>query len=209
MSTTVSPPRRILLVDDDPLTLSTVARVLQNAGYVTTEASSGEQALELEAAFAPHLAILDVRMAGMSGIELARHLQASSRTPFMFVSALGGADIVRQATEHGAVGYLLKPFELAQIVPAVETALVRSDEIAHLRGRETSLISALEAGRHTNMAIGVLMARFQIDREQAFEALRGYARSHRRKMVDVATSLLDAEDLFSAFRRQLREPPAP
>lgn len=205
---TVTPPakRRILLVDDDPLTLATIARVLRNAGYETEQAGSGEDALRLELEFDPALAILDVRMAGMSGIELARQLQASSTTPFMFVSALGEADIVRQATEHGAVGYLLKPFELAQIVPAVETALGRADDIRRLRGREASLSNALETSRETSTAVGLLMARYHVDREQAYDALRGYARAHRRKVVEVAASLLEAEDLFNAFRRSLREP---
>lgn len=200
--------RRILLVDDDPLTLTTIARVLENAGYQTEQAGSGEQALQLEPGFNPDLAILDVKMAGMSGIELARHLQAGSSTPFMFVSALGAADIVRQATEHGAVGYLLKPFELAQIVPAVETALGRADDIRRLRGRETSLSSALEAGRETSMAVGLLMARYHVGRDQAYDALRSHARSHRSKVLDVAASLLEAEDLFNAFHRALRTPPA-
>jgi response regulator NasT len=188
--------------------LTTIARVLENAGYETEQAGSGEQALQLEPGFSPDLAILDVKMAGMSGIELARHLQASGDTPFMFVSALGAADIVRQANEHGAVGYLLKPFELAQIVPAVETALGRADDIRRLRGRETSLASALEAGRETSMAVGLLMARYHVGREQAYDALRSHARSHRSKVLDVAASLLEAEDLFNAFHRALHAPAA-
>lgn len=201
---TQTPPakRRILLVDDDPLTLAAIARILSNAGYELAQASSGEQALALD--FLPDLAILDVRMEGMSGIELARHMQASA-TPFMFISALGSSDIVRQANQHGAVGYLLKPFDLAQVLPAVEMALGRAEEIRHLRGRESSLTSALVTGRETNMAVGLLMARYHTDREHAYQALRSYARSHRCKVQDIANALLDAEDLLNTFRGLLRE----
>lgn len=196
--------RRILLVDDDLLTLTTISQALRHAGYETAEANSGAEALQLELEFSPDLAILDVVMSGMSGIELAKHLQAATATPFMFISARGEAEIVRQASEHGAVGYLVKPFDIAQVVPAVETALGRADEIKRLRGRESSLTSALAAGRETSMAVGLLMARFQTDRDSAFEALRSYSRSNRRKVNDVANTLLEAEDLHTAFNALLR-----
>ena len=129
MTTNPIPKRRILLVDDDMLTLTTIGQVLRQAGYETAEASSGAEALQVELEFSPDLAILDVVMEGMSGIELAQHFQAATATPFMFISARGEAEIVRQASEHGAVGYLVKPFDISQIVPAVETALGRADEI--------------------------------------------------------------------------------
>lgn len=204
MTTNPIPKRRILLVDDDMLTLTTIGQVLRQAGYETAEASSGAEALQVELEFSPDLAILDVVMEGMSGIELAQHFQAATATPFMFISARGEAEIVRQASEHGAVGYLVKPFDISQIVPAVETALGRADEIKRLRGRESSLTSALAAGRETSMAVGMLMAKFHTDRDSAFDALRSYSRSNRRKVNDVAATLLDAEDMSNAFRTLLR-----
>ncbi len=195
------PKRRVLLVDDEPLTLAVVGQVLRNAGYETAEASSGQQALQLSEEFAPDLVLLDVVMAGMSGIDVAMHLQANTTIPFMFISASGEADIVRRATEYGAVGYLLKPFEIGQILPAFESALGRADEIRRLRRNEATLTATLNAGRETSMAVGLLMARYESDRDTAFEVLRAYSRSHRCKINEVAKQLLAAEEMYSGLRQ--------
>jgi CheY-like chemotaxis protein len=192
--------RRVLLVDDDLLTLTTISQVLRNAGYETVETTNGQDALNMIGQFNPDLAVLDVMMSGMSGIELAKHLHLETSIPFMFISAHAEADIVRQATENGAVGYLLKPFEIAQIIPAFEAALGRADEIRLLRGSEANLTTALNAGRETSMAVGMLMAKFHTDRDTAFEVLRAYSRSSRSKINEVANSLLAAEEMFSSFR---------
>ena len=118
----------------------------------------------------------------------------------MFISAHAEAEIVKQATEHGAVGYLLKPFDIAQIIPAFEAALGRADEIKRLRSSEANLTIALSAGREASMAVGLLMAKFGADRDTAFEVLRAYSRSNRCKLNDVAESLLSAEEMFISFK---------
>ena len=199
----INPPvskRKVLLVDDEPLTLTIMSQALRKAGYDTAEARSGQQALDLAFAFQPDLVVLDVVMAGMSGIEVAKQLHADTTIPFMFISASAEADIVRQATEYGAVGYLLKPFDVAQVVPAFEAALGRADEIKRLRQSEATLTASLNAGRETSMAVGVLMAKFDTNRDAAFEGLRAYARSNRCKINDVARNLLAAEELFNNFK---------
>lgn len=199
MNTLSMPQRRILLVDDEPMTLAIIRLALQNAGYQTIEATSGQDALVLAQQLRPDLALLDAVMPGMSGIELAKHLHEEIHVPFMFVSGSGEVEIVRQATEHGAVGYLLKPFDVAQIVPAVEAALARADEIKQLRRSESDLTTALNAGRETSMAVGILMAKFKTDRNTAFEVLRAYSRSNRCKINDVANRLLAAEEMLNHF----------
>ena len=191
--------RRILLVDDDLLTITTIAQVLRNAGYETAEATSGDEALKIALEFCPDLALLDIVMPGMSGIELAERLQADANIPFMFISAHSGADIVMQATQNGAVGYLLKPFDIAQIIPVVETGLCRANDIKHLKDRETSLTAALASGRETSIAVGILMTKFQTDRNSAFEALRTYSRSNRLRINDVADSILSAEEMLNGL----------
>ncbi len=199
MSSTAIPQRRILLVDDEPMTLAVIRLALQNAGYETIEATTGEDALVLAQQVQPDLALLDALMPGMSGLELARHLQEETHVPFMFVSGASEVKMVREATEHGAVGYLLKPFDVAQIVPAVEAALARADEIKQLRRSEIDLTTALNASRETSMAVGLLMTKFKTDRNNAFEVLRAYSRSHRCKINDVANRLLAAEEMFNHF----------
>jgi response regulator NasT len=191
--------RRVLLVDDEPLILATIGQVLRNAGYETAEAASGEDALKVAQEFDPDLALLDVIMSGMTGLELAKRLQAETDIPFMFISANAEVEIVKQASEYGAVGYLLKPFDIAQIIPAFEAALGRADEIRRLRSSEANLTIALNSGRETSMAVGLLMAKFGTDRHTAFEVLRAYSRSYRCKMNEVAEDLLAAEEMFNSF----------
>ena len=191
--------RRVLLVDDEPLILATIGQVLRNAGYETAEASCGEDALKVAQEFDPDLALLDVIMSGMTGLELAKRLQAETDIPFMFISANAEVEIVKQASEYGAVGYLLKPFDIAQIIPAFEAALGRADEIRRLRSSEANLTIALNSGRETSMAVGLLMAKFGADRHTAFEVLRAYSRSNRCKMNEVAEDLLAAEEMFNSF----------
>jgi len=191
--------RRVLLVDDEPLILATIGQVLRNAGYETAEAASGEDALKVAQEFDPDLALLDVIMSGMTGLELAKRLQAETDIPFMFISANAEVEIVKQASEYGAVGYLLKPFDIAQIIPAFEAALGRADEIRRLRSSEANLTIALNSGRETSMAVGLLLAKFGSDRHTAFEVLRAYSRSNRCKMNEVAEDLLAAEEMFNSF----------
>lgn len=192
--------RRVLLVDDEPLILATIGQVLRNVGYETAEAASGEAAQKIALEFQPDLALLDVVLTGMTGLDLARFLKAETDIPFMFISASAEVEIVKQATEYGAVGYLLKPFDIAQIIPAFEAALSRADEIRRLRNSENNLTIALNSGRETSMAVGLLMAKFGTDRHTAFEVLRAYSRSNRCKMNEVAESLLAAEEMLNSFK---------
>jgi len=196
--------RRVLLVDDDPHTLAAINLLLNHAGYETALAGSGAEALDVAANFHPDLALLDVTMEGMSGIELAKKLQETSGIPFMFVSANAETEIIRQATENGAVGYLLKPFDIAQVVPAFEAALAQADNIRRLRASEANLTIALNSSRETSMAVGLLMVKFEVSREVAFEVLRAYARSNRQKINNVAEGLLNAEETLVAFKQMFQ-----
>lgn len=204
MTSTTSLPapasRRILLVDDDSITLDLLSHIFSHAGYAISKAASAEAALTSLAAQEPDLALLDICMPGMSGLELAKRLQAETSVPFMFLSSNNDIKLVREATEYGAVGFLVKPFEHAQILPAVEAALARADEIRQLRRTEMNLTAALAAGRETSMAVGLLMAKLQTDRNTAFEALRDYARSNRSKLNEVAQELLAAEERIGTFK---------
>ena len=192
--------RRVMLVDDDTLIVAVLSEALRKAGYVTVAAYSGAEAIRLAKDFHPDLAVLDVVMQDISGIELAKYLQAETDIPFMFISARSETEIVKQATEYGAVGYLLKPFDVGQIVPAFEAALGRADEIKQLRSSELNLTNALNSGRETSLAVGLLMGKFQSDRNTAFEILRSYSRSNRCKINEVAEQLLAAEELLNSFK---------
>lgn len=201
MSASATPRRLILLVDDDPLLLDYFATVLRQAGYDTLEATSAAQALqhvaEREADIA--LALLDIAMPGMSGLDLARRLKEHTSVAFMFLSLMDDAETARQAASHGAVGFVVKPVDAARLLPAFESALARADEIRQLRRTEANLNAALAAGRETSLAVGLLMARYQTDRNTAFEVLRDHARSNRRKINEVAEQLVAAEELLNSL----------
>jgi response regulator NasT len=220
MSVPASSRRLVLLVDDDTLLLDYIGTVLRQAGYDTVAAASADEALQrIAGREAAHqepahrepdfaLALLDISMPGMSGLELARRLKEHAEIPFMFLSAVDDAETARQAASHGAVGFVVKPVDAARLLPAFEAALARADEIRQLRRTEANLNAALAAGRETSLAVGLLMGRYQTDRNTAFEVLRDHARSSRRKINEVAEQIVAAEELLNslhgAFAGRLR-----
>jgi response regulator NasT len=184
-------------VDDDRLILATLSDGLRGVGYDVLTAGGGAEALQLCREQAFDLAILDVRMPEMDGIELGRRLRAETTVPFLFLSAYGDLDLVRRAADHGALGYLLKPIDIPQMVPTIESALVRAREILDLRRSEERLSTALSIEQKTRMAVGLLMERQRLDRKAAFEVLRSRARSQRRKIAEVAEEILNAVETLN------------
>jgi response regulator NasT len=197
MNDPVPVKRHILVVDDDRLVLITLASGLREAGYEVSAASNGQDAFDSARSKHPDLALLDVRMAGMSGIELGRLLRERTGVPFLYLSAYGQADIVKSAAEHGALGYLVKPLDIPQILPSIEAALARAGEIRKLRDAEAQLNEALANSREISTAVGVLMERAHLDQKEAFEALRNHARAQRRKVQDVAKDVISGVETIN------------
>ena len=191
---------QLLIVDDDRLILHTLSVGLRSAGYRTVEADSGEAAIRLVHTLPIDLAIIDVRMPRMSGVELAGYLRTHSATPCIFLSAYGDADIVEQAVAEGALGYLVKPLDVPNIIPSIEAALVRAKELADLKKSQAHLNAAVNQRREISIAVGLLMERHRLTREQAFEALRKAARKERRKLDELAAALIAGEDDIERFR---------
>ncbi|MFZ6642822.1 ANTAR domain-containing response regulator [Undibacterium sp. TC4M20W] len=200
MIASVNIKSRVLLVDDDQVTLTLLSKILEKAGYEIIQAQCGEDALNVILMQEPDIALLDINMPGMSGLDLADRLRTETSIPFMFLSATSDSDIVKQAVEYGAVGYMVKPVDVLNIVPTVEASLARANEIKKLKKNEVNLTSALASGRETSMAVGLLVAKFQSNRQVAFDVLRNYARSNRRPIHEVAVELLQAEETINQFR---------
>ncbi|MES2257917.1 MAG: response regulator [Pseudomonadota bacterium] len=201
--------RLILIVDDDQLMTEFLSVLLMHAGYDTVQAHSADQALQQIAEREPDLALLDIHMPGMSGLELAKQLNRNTSVPFMFLSGRGDSDAGKQAAAYGAVGFVVKPVDEKHLMPAFEAGLARADEIRQLRRTELNLNAALASGRETSLAVGLLMGKFQTDRNTAFEVLRDHARSSRRKVNEIADQLLTAEEtlnsLHAAFNARLKK----
>lgn len=197
----------ILVVDDDRLVLATVVAGLKQAEFEVIEADNGDDAILLARKLKPLLAILDMRMQGKSGMEVARYLAANTGTGFMFLSAFGDSDIIEEATRLGALGYLVKPLDVRQIVPAVRAALVKLRERAFdaASARPTGRPAAAQPGtaalRDQQVAIGILMERLRLDYDRALEALRAQARSEARSVEEIAGSMVEAANRLNSVAR--------
>jgi len=195
--------RKILVVDDDRVVLSLLADGLGGLGYEVATAVSGRAAVELARRQVPDLVILDVRMPEMSGLEVARALKEMGRLPFVFLSAFGDDTVVRAATEAGALGYLVKPVDIPQLAPFIETAMARGRELERLRATAEQLELALRVEQKTRTAVGIIMERKGLGRQEAFDLLRARARSERRKIGEVAEEVITALEGVNLI---LREP---
>ncbi len=184
------PTATLLLADDDRLVLTTLAEGLRQVGYRVLEASDGDAAIRIAQEQTPDLAILDMRMLGRSGHDVAVWLRENTDIPFLFLSAYSDEATVSQAIAAGALGYLVKPLDVTQIQPSIEAALKRGREFIALLEEEAHLSAALRLGRQTSTAVGILMARHQLTEQAAFEQLRTRARAERRKLSELAVELI-------------------
>ena len=190
--------RNILLVDDDRLVLSTLSRGLVGAGYSVSTAESADDAEALLAGGErPDLAILDVSMPGRSGLELAERLRSFDHIPFMLLTAYSDQQIVDRATACGALGYLVKPVDTPQLLPAIKAALARAKDIQGLQASAQQLQGALNSEREISIAIGITMVQYRLGRKAAFELLRKTARSQNRKLVELATDVIGASETLN------------
>jgi two-component system, response regulator PdtaR len=183
---------KLLVADDDRVVLFTLAEGLREAGFEVSEARDGLRALALCQEEAYDLALLDIRMPGLDGLELARRLHDETSVPFMFFSAYDDGDLVRQAVEIGALGYLIKPLEVRAILPTLHAALARAQEIATLHRRQEGLQGALISNRIIATAVGIVMRDYDLDQASAFARLRKHARDCGRKVEAISADIIDS-----------------
>lgn len=181
---------RILLVDDDNLVLATLSRALAGAGFETLVADDPWAGLQRARDVRPDLAVLDIRMPGLSGIELGKRLIQELGVPFMLFSAFSDDLIVDAGIAAGALGYLVKPVSPGQVVPAIRAALARGHELQRYASMAGRMDLALHDSREISTAVGILMERHRMTAEQAFERLRSCARSQRRKVLEAASRVI-------------------
>lgn len=196
------PCNRILLTDDDRLVLATLAKGLGNNGYLVRTAQSGEEALQCAAEEGFDLAVLDINMPGLSGIETAQRLYEEYDLASLFLTAYSRREIVQEAVDSGGMGYVVKPVDAEQLVPAIEAAMARARDLRALMGHKKQLEQALSGSRDTSVAIGILMERRGLNLQDAFESLRAHARNHNRKLEELSHELVQAEDQLNAIASQ-------
>ena len=193
---------KILVVDDDRLVLATLMHGLAQAGYDVIDADNGDDAILLARQHRPDLALLDIRMEGKSGFDVAAYLREYHQMPFMFLSAFSDDATVAQVKALGALDYLVKPLDIKQIVPAVAAAFA---QIAAQPGALPA--NAARAERQAGprepvsqvvaMAVGVLMHRYSLDRNAAFDRLSRLAASDGQQIEAQAERLIQAVELLA------------
>jgi two-component system, response regulator PdtaR len=184
---------KILVVDDDRLVLATLTHGLAQAGYDVIDADNGDDAILLAREHKPDLALLDIRMEGKSGFDVAAYLREYCQMPFMFLSAFSDDETVRQVKALGAVAYLVKPLDIRQIVPAVEAAFANAGS----RKAETP-VRADVMKQPVAMAVGVLMHRYSLARGAALERLERMAAAEGLPVAEQAEKLLAAVELLAS-----------
>ncbi|WP_295643301.1 response regulator [uncultured Methylibium sp.] len=188
---------KILVVDDDRLVLATLAHGLSQAGYEVIDADNGDEAILQARERRPDLALLDIRMEGKSGFDVAAYLRDHGAVPFMFLSAFSDAATVAQVQALGALDHLIKPVDMQQIVPAVEAAFARLRAAAR-PANEPLAVHGDPLTDVVAIAIGVVMHRYSLARAPALDKLRKLAESQGRTIEAECERMLAAVELLSA-----------
>lgn len=187
----------VMVVDDDRLVLATLCAGLRQAGIEVIEADNGDEAILLARRHKPQLAILDMRMQGKSGMDVARYLAANTHTGFMFLSAFNDSETIEEANRLGALGYLVKPLDVKQIVPAVRAAIAQTTS----RAAQFTTVGMGRGQRDEQVAIGIMMERLRMDYDRALEALRNQARLEGASVEALSTSMVEAANRLNSIPR--------
>jgi two-component system, response regulator PdtaR len=189
---------KILVVDDDRLVLATLSYGLTQAGYEVIDADNGDDAILLAREHRPELALLDIRMEGLTGFDVAAYLREYLQTPFMFLSAFADEATVAKVKELGAVAYLVKPLDISQIVPAVEAAFARTAPASPPTEAPAAVAPERPAQLDpTAMAVGVLMHRYSLPRDEALARLMSQAAADGHSLQEQARRIVDAVELLA------------
>jgi AmiR/NasT family two-component response regulator len=182
---------RVLVAEDETIIRLDLKGLLEVAGFeVCAEARDGEEAVRLARETTPDVALLDVKMPRLDGIEAARQILDERPIPIVMVTAYGERELVARAVEAGVFGYLVKPFKEADLMPAIETARMRHGELLALREEADSLAEALAARKAIERAKGILMEREGLAEQDAFARLRKASQISGRPLKVVAEALI-------------------
>lgn len=183
---------RVALAEDDAIIRLDLRETLEEEGYtVVGDTGRGDEMLELVAATDPEVVILDIKMPGMDGIEVARCIAESHGAAVVILTAFSQREFVDQAIEAGALAYLVKPFQRSELVPAVEIARARHREMRAITDQAQTLADRLEARKTIDRARGVLMDEVGLSETDAFRFIQQAAMNERANMADVARQVLE------------------
>src|SRR5438067_6727459 len=182
---------RILVAEDETIIRLDLVEMLARAGLeVCAEARDGEEAVALAREHEPDLAIMDVKMPGLDGIEAARRILDERPIPIVMLPAYGQDELVSRAVEAGVFGYLVKPFREQDLLPAIHAARARHEELQALRAEAESLGEALAARKVIERAKGLLMEKENLNEQEAFGRLRKASQVSQRPLKVIAEAVV-------------------
>jgi response regulator NasT len=188
---------RVLIADDESIRLLSLGSQLAALGHhVVAEATRGDEAVHLAAQHKPDLAILDIKMPVMDGIEAAERITQARPIPIILLTAYSEAQLVERAARANISAYLMKPVAEDDLLPAITLALTRFEEFASLRREVADLREALEARKVVEKAKGILMRRLDLSEEEAFKRLQKQSQDTNRKLSEVAEAIVMADRMF-------------
>jgi response regulator NasT len=186
---------RILVAEDETIIRLDLCGLLVRAGYeVVAEARDGEEAVELAREHKPDLAVMDVKMPRLDGIEAARRILEERPLPIVMLTAFDQRELVERAAEAGVYGYLVKPFREQDIVPAIELAKARYEELVAVRADADSLTQALADRKVIERAKGLLMEKEKLSEADAFARLRKASQVSGRPLRVIADAVIATFD---------------
>lgn len=190
-----SQPYRVLIAEDEALIRLDLAEMLREEGYhVVGEAGDGQEAVELAEKLTPDLVIMDVKMPRRDGIDAAREIAEKRIAPIVVLTAFSQRDLVERARDAGAMAYLVKPFSISDLIPAIELAVTRFSEISALEKEVASLGDRLETRKLVERAKGLLQSKQGMSEPEAFKWIQRAAMDRRTTMKRVAEVVLETLD---------------
>lgn len=184
-------PMRVLVAEDEAIIRMDVVATLAEAGLdVVAEASDGEEAVKLAIELEPDVVVMDIKMPKLDGISAAEKI-AEKKIPVVLLTAFSQADLVARAAEAGALAYITKPFKPADLVPAIQIALARNEEIVALEQEILDLSERLETRKLMDRAKGLLMSKMKLSEPEAFRWIQKASMDRRLSMSQVAKAVID------------------
>ena len=188
-------PRRVLIAEDEALIRLDLAEMLREEGYeVVGQAGDGQEAVDLAESLKPDLVIMDVKMPRRDGIDAASEIASKRIAPIVILTAFSQRELVERARDAGAMAYLVKPFSITDLIPAIEVAVSRFGEIAALEGEVANLSDRLETRKLVERAKGLLQANQGMTEPEAFKWIQRAAMDRRTTMRRVAEVVLETLD---------------
>jgi AmiR/NasT family two-component response regulator len=184
---------RVIIADDESIIRMDLREMLTNLGYlVVGEIGDGRSAVNLARELRPDVVIMDIKFEGeeFDGIDAARLLTEEKIAPVLLLTAYSQRELVMRAREAGVVGYLVKPFREADLVPAIEVALARFDEFRAMEKQTADLVEALETRKFVDRAKGILMDTQDLTEAEAFRKIQKMSMNTRKPMRDVAEAII-------------------